>query len=186
MKTDRLVDLPPRRRSLPAAAPCIDAGLIARAGKLLKVLKLRKLTIVTAESCTAGLISAALSQVEGAGEILHGSFVTYTKANKSAALGVSPELLRTEGSVNAAVVKQLAGGALLRSPADIALAVTGVLGPDPDEDGNPVGLVYLCCCRRDGEPTVVREDYGKAAHDLLRRRVVIEALDLAEACIAKS
>jgi nicotinamide-nucleotide amidase len=117
MKTDRLADLAPRRRSLPAAAACIDAGLIARAGKLLKVLKLRKLTIVTTESCTAGLISAALSQAEGAGEILHGSFVTYTKANKSAALGVSPELLRTEGSVNAAVVKQLAGGALA-APAD--------------------------------------------------------------------
>ena len=87
---------------------------------------------------------------------------------------MSPELLRTEGSVNAAVVKQLACGALARSPADLALAVNGVLGPDPDEDGNPVGLAYLCCCRRDGEATVVREDYGKAAHDLLRRRVVID------------
>ena len=118
--------------------------------------------------------------------MLHGSFVTYTKANKSAALGVSPDLLAAEGSINAEVVKQLACGALERSPADIALAVTGVLGPDPDEDGNPVGLVYLCCCRRGGEPTVVREDYGKAAPDLLRRRVVIDALDLVEACIAKA
>ncbi len=185
MRTDKLIDLPPRRRSVPAEAACIDPSLVARAGKLLKVLRLRQLTIVTAESCTAGLIAAALSQADGAGEILHGSFVTYTKANKSTALGVSPELLRTEGSVNAAVVKELACGALARSPADLALAVSGVLGPDPDEDGNPVGLVYLCCCRRDGQPTIVRENYGTAPHDLLRRRVVIDALDLAEACISK-
>jgi nicotinamide-nucleotide amidase len=163
---------------------CIDRELAECASKAVARLAEKKLTIVTAESCTAGLISAALSQGEGAAKVLHGSFVTYTKDNKTMALGVSRELLEQKSSVNAEVAKQLACGALERSPADIALSVTGVLGPEPDEDGNPVGLVYLACCRRGGAPNVVHKDYGDRPHDELRRAVVRDALDLLLDCIA--
>jgi nicotinamide-nucleotide amidase len=161
---------------------CIDGALVERASVVLGRLGACGLTIVTAESCTAGLICAALAQGDGAAELLHGSFVTYTKANKTKALGVSEELLRTRGSVNAEVARQLARGALERSPADIALAVTGVLGPEPDEDGNPVGLVFLCCLRRDGDPLVQRLDDSDGDTDALRRRVVLVAFDFIEAC----
>jgi nicotinamide-nucleotide amidase len=164
------------------ATSCIDRELVASAKAALDRLKDHGLTIVTAESCTAGLISAALSQAEGAGEILHGSFVTYTKANKSAALGVAAEVLRNEGSVNASVARQLACGALERSPADLALAVTGVLGPEPDEDGNPVGLVYFACCRRGDQPEVERKNYGNRAHDVLLRTAVKDALAMVLRC----
>jgi nicotinamide-nucleotide amidase len=156
--------------------------LVARAGEVSRLLKTNKLTIITAESCTAGLVSAVLAQAEGAGEILHGSFVAYTKANKTKALGIDNALLAGRGSVNAEVARQLAWGALDRSPADLALAVTGVLGPAPDEDGNPVGLVFFGCCRREGIPQVERKDYGDKPHDVLRRAVVLDALMLVERC----
>lgn len=159
-------------------AHCIDESLIRCAARALETLARSKLTVVTAESCTAGLISAALSQADGASDVLHGSFVTYTKANKAMALGVSRDLLSRDGSVNAEVARQLARGALERSPADIALAVTGVLGPERDEDDNPVGLVYLCTCRRGEAPQVVRKEYDKSTHHELRRIVVADALDL--------
>jgi len=162
----------------PSGKSCIDNVLIDRAKSVVRVLKERGLTVVTAESCTAGLISAVLSQADGAGDVLHGSFVTYTKANKAMALGVDAELLRRKGSVNADVVRQLACGALERSPADLAIAVSGVLGPDPDEDGNPVGLVFFACCRRGALPEIVQKDYGKGPDDELRRATVTDALTL--------
>ena len=165
---------------------CIDQFLIARAAGVVRLLTARKLTIVTAESCTAGLISAVLSQAEGAGEALQGSFVVYTKANKTKALGVDAALLARAGSVNADVVRQLACGALERSPGDLAIAVSGVLGPSPDEDGNPVGLVFLACCRRDQTPQIERKDYGDRPQDALRRAVVLDALAMVERCAGSS
>ena len=158
--------------------PCIDRELVARANEVMRRLKAAGLSVVTAESCTAGLISAVLAQAEGAGDMLHGSFVVYTKANKAMALGVDAALLERDGSVNAQVVRQLACGALERSPADLALAVSGVLGPEPDEDGNPVGLVFLACCRRGQEPETVRKDYGDGSSETLRRATVLDALAL--------
>jgi nicotinamide-nucleotide amidase len=161
---------------------CIDTALAKRAGEIVDELKSRGLTVVTAESCTAGLVSAALSLAEGAGDVLHGSFVVYSKANKAMALGVDAQLLAREGSVNAEVVRALCEGALARSPADLALAVSGVLGPSPDEDGNPVGLVYVCCQRRGGEPRHRKKDYGAQPHDVLRRKVVLDTLDMIASC----
>ena len=93
----------------------------------------RNLTIATAESCTAGKLSALLSEAPGAGEHLHGSFVTYTKANKVQTLGVDAGLLKAKGAVCREVAVAMAEGALHRSPADVAVAITGVAGPDPDE-----------------------------------------------------
>jgi len=157
---------------------CIDVELTAAARHTAKTLRNAGLTIVTAESCTAGLISAALSQAEGASEILHGSFVVYTKDNKAAALGVDRQLLSERGSVCEEVAAQMACGALERSPAAVALSVTGILGPDPDEDGNPVGLVCFSLCRRDRKPETRTTTYAKDEPDALRRQVTLDALKL--------
>ncbi len=162
----------------PSPGGCIDPALVARAQRTLRSLARQGLTAVTAESCTAGLIAAALSQAHGAAAQLHGSFVTYTKANKTMALGVSASLLKREGAVNAKVVEALARGALARSPADIALAVSGVLGPEEDEDGNPVGLIYYACCRRGGTCRIERRKYPRWEAERLRRAVVLHALAL--------
>jgi nicotinamide-nucleotide amidase len=157
---------------------CADQKLVDRAQEIVRALREACLSVVTAESCTAGLVSAVLSQAEGAGEVLHGSFVTYTKANKTKALGIDPVLLKRDGSVTADVVRQMVVGALLRSPADIGLAVSGVLGPSPDEDGNPVGLVYFGCGLRDGPVAITRKDYEVQPPDTLRRSVVMDGLDV--------
>ena len=157
---------------------CIDAELTDAARETSKAIKNAGLTVVTAESCTAGLVSAALSHTDAASEILHGSFVVYTKDNKTKALGVDRTLLMEKSSVCADVAEQMARGALQRSPATLALAVTGILGPDPDEDGNPVGLVYFAFCRRDGDTEIKRMDYDKADPDALRRRVTLDALEI--------
>ena len=157
-----------------------DGKLKAHAQQALDALKAEKLTIVTAESCTAGAIAALLAQAEGAGDILHGGFTTYTKEHKTKALGVSERLLKEKGAVNSDVVVQLAEGALERSPATMAIAISGVLGPEPDEDGNPVGLVYFCVMARDKPPSVVKEEFGEQPHDELLEQALHRAFDLIE------
>jgi nicotinamide-nucleotide amidase len=160
-----------------SSAPCVDGDLIQKAQGVVLCLRSARITLVTAESCTAGLVSAVLSQVDGAGDILHGAFVTYSKANKSKALGVNASLLTRKGAVDDEVARQMACGALDKSPADVALAITGVLGPAPDEDNNPVGLVFFAVARRQHPAKTMRRDYGPQPHDVLRRASVIDGLD---------
>jgi nicotinamide-nucleotide amidase len=161
-----------------------DKKLRAHAQLAIDALKAAKVTIVTAESCTAGTIAALLAQAEGASDILHGGFTTYTKEHKTKALGVSERLLIEQGAVNAVVVKQLAAGALERSPATMVIAVSGVLGPEPDEDGNPVGLVYFCVLAKDRSPAVVKEEFGEQPHDQLLEQALHRAFDLIEASVS--
>jgi nicotinamide-nucleotide amidase len=161
-----------------------DGKLKQHAQQALDALKAAKVTIITAESCTAGSIAALLAQAEGASDILHGGFITYTKEHKAKALGVSVRLLKEHSAVNADVVKQLAAGALERSPATMAIAVSGVLGPEPDEDGNPVGLVYFCVLANDKLPKVVKEEFGEQPHDQLLELALHRAFDLIEASVS--
>jgi nicotinamide-nucleotide amidase len=114
------------------------------------------LTLITVESCTAGALSCALAEVEGASETLHGSFVVYTKRNKTAALGIPADLIASHSAVSAPVAESMARAGLERTPADIAIAITGVAGPEPDQDGNPVGLVFVAAARRGGRALVER------------------------------
>ncbi|MBV9331691.1 MAG: CinA family protein [Alphaproteobacteria bacterium] len=165
------------------AVACIDTALVARAREVMERLVKNRLSVVTAESCTAGLVAAALSQADGASDRLHGCFVAYTKANKSAALGVSEQLLKEKGSVNAEVARAMVEGALARSPADIAVAVTGVLGPDPDEDGNPVGLVWYGYGRKGGPIEAIEKRSPPAPQDQLWREAVCFALECIERAI---
>lgn len=162
---------------------CIDPRLVQRAPSVVSRMCKKNVTIVTAESCTAGLIASVLSQAEGAGDMLHGAFVVYSKAQKSAALGLSLQLLEREGSVNEAVARAMAESALARSRAHLALSVTGVLGPKPDEDGNPVGLIFLCCKARGKSARIAKFEFGRQPHDVLRHRCVCAALDLLTVCV---
>ena len=131
------------------------------------------------------MIAAVLSRADGASAVLHGGFVTYTKAHKTAALGISADLLRDKGAVNEEVVTQLATGALKRSPASFSLAVSGVLGPEEDEDGNPVGLVYFCCARSGAQPVVAKEEFGKQKPEQLLQLTIARAFDLIEDCVGR-
>ena len=160
------------------AENCIAPALLKRALLVVDALRDRALTVVTAESCTAGLISAILSHAPRAGECLHGGYVVYSKEQKSATLGVDAALLSSKGSVNAKVALQMAQGALQRSAADLSLAVTGVLGPNPDEDANPPGLVHFAACRRGSEPLALRKHFEGQSPDSVRWQAVEQGLKL--------
>jgi nicotinamide-nucleotide amidase len=154
----------------------MNAELNRLANDLLGQAKRAGLTIVTAESCTAGLLAQVLSDAEGAAEHFHGAFVTYTKGHKTCALGVPGDVLHEQGAVCATVARAMAEGALLRSTATLAAAITGVAGPAPDEDGNPVGRVCIAVARR-GQPTRDFERiYGDLGRDMIRQRAVADAL----------
>jgi len=156
----------------------IDRALVMCACDALERVARRGLSVVTAESLTGGLIAAVLSEAPGASEHLHGGFVVYTKEHKATALGVPPGLLAREGAVNKAVACAMAQAALQRSPADIAVAATGVAGPQPDADGNPVGLVHFAAARR-GFPTLHEmRHFGDIGRGAVRYQSAMTALAL--------
>jgi nicotinamide-nucleotide amidase len=150
--------------------------LVRAAEAVLAVAKQKKLTMVTAESCTSGLLACVLSEAPGAAEFLHGGFVTYTKENKTAALGVPGKLLEDKGAVCIEVASAMAEGALARSPADLAVAITGVAGPAPDEDGNPVGRVCIAVARRGFPTQQIEKQFGAIGRDAVRARAMEDAL----------
>ncbi len=152
------------------------AELSDLANTLLAQAKRAGLTVVTAESCTAGLMCQVLSDAEGASEFFAGGFVTYTKAQKTCALGVSAGVLSQKGAVCGEVARAMAEGALAHSAADLSAAITGVAGPAPDEDGNPVGRVCIAVVRREMAARDFEKSYGDIGRDEIRKRAVADAL----------
>jgi nicotinamide-nucleotide amidase len=150
--------------------------LSKRANALIKRAKQNGVTIVTAESCTAGLMCQVLSDAENAAELFHGGFVTYTKRHKTCALGVSASLLRDKGAVCVEVARAMAEGALRNSEAGISAAITGVAGPEPDDDGNPVGRVCIAVARRGYATRDFELNYPNEGRDAIRKRAVADAL----------
>jgi nicotinamide-nucleotide amidase len=163
---------------------CVERALINEARPVVERLRANGLSVVTAESCTAGLIAAVLTHIPGAGDCFQGAFVAYSKEHKVAALGVDAILLREKGSVNPETAEQMGMGALKNSPATLAIAVTGVLGPDADEDGNPAGLVYIAICREHGAARVKKFSFEGSPHSV-RRQAVREALIMLGATAAQ-
>jgi nicotinamide-nucleotide amidase len=112
--------------------------------------------LVTAESCTGGLLAGAFTSVPGSSAWFDQGWITYTNASKQAQLGVSEESLKAFGAVSEAVAKQMAAGALAMAPqATLALSTTGIAGPGGGSAGKPVGLVWFGLARRTAEDTVV-------------------------------
>jgi nicotinamide-nucleotide amidase len=156
----------------------IDERLVAQAAAVLELAEARDKTILTAESCTGGLLAAVLSDAPGAGARLQGGFVTYTKEQKAAALGISSDLLERIGAVCPTVTHAMTQGALAASTADIAVAITGVAGPAADEDGNPIGYVCIAAATRGGDLFSVERHFGDIGRGAVRYRAVEEALAL--------
>jgi nicotinamide-nucleotide amidase len=154
-----------------------------RAEELLRLLAAKRLKLVVAESCTAGLLSLKLSDAPGASSHFNGGFVTYTKEQKTSALDVSPALLREKSAVCGEVACAMAEGALRRSTADLAAAITGVAGPEPDPDGNPVGRVCIAVARRGARTVHLERNYDNRARDEIRACAIAETLDLLKTAI---
>jgi nicotinamide-nucleotide amidase len=149
-----------------------------RAGRLLGETKSRGYTIATAESCTGGLIAASLAAVPGASASLERGFVTYSNEAKTEMLGVPADLIRQHGAVSKEVALAMVSGALAHSPADIAVAVTGIAGPDGGTTEKPVGLVHIAAARRGGATLHEEKRFGDIGRHDIQAETVVAALDL--------
>lgn len=133
----------------------IGPAILREAEALLSVLRGRGEMVATAESCTGGLIAAALTHIAGSSDVVDRGFVTYSNAAKTELLGVDPALITSHGAVSAVVAEAMAAGALTRSRAAMAVSVTGIAGPDGGSEEKPVGLVWFGLARR-GEPVLTQ------------------------------
>ncbi len=155
-----------------------ETGIHGTAHDLVRDSKAAGITIATAESCTGGLIAAALSAVPGASVVLECGFVTYSNASKTEMLGVPSALIASKGAVSAEVARAMAEGALQRSKADIAVAVTGIAGPDGGSPEKPVGLVHLAAARRGGATLSAEKRFGDIGRNQVRAEAAAEAFTL--------
>jgi nicotinamide-nucleotide amidase len=156
----------------------IDEGLLAQAAKLLEAARARNETVTAAESCTGGLVAAALTAIPGASDVFERGFVTYSNSAKSELLGVPFWLIERHGAVSEDVARAMAGGALLHSHASLAVAVTGIAGPDGGTDEKPVGFVCFAAGRRDEAMRSECVQFGDRGRTEIRRLSVERALDL--------
>lgn len=130
--------------------------------------------LCTAESCTGGMIGAALTGVPGSSRVFRGGIISYTNEVKSDLLGVSPKLLAEQGAVSSQVAEAMAMGAKNALQADAAVSVTGLAGPGGDEFGNPVGTVFVGYC--DANRCLSREFHFSGDRESVRFQAVQAAL----------
>lgn len=134
--------------------------------------------IATAESCTGGLIAGALTEIAGSSAVVDRGFVTYTNQAKMDLIGVSAATLETFGAVSKETALQMAHGALMRSGAEVAVAVTGIAGPGGGSAEKPVGLVHLALKTRSGLIDHREMRYGEIGRDQVRIGTVRTALEM--------
>ncbi len=156
----------------------LPQATLDQAAALLADLQARGLWIATAESCTGGLVAAALTAIAGSSACVHGGFVTYSNAQKMTMLGVPAAVLDRDGAVSAACARAMAEGAMTATGADIAVSTTGIAGPGGATADKPVGLVFVAAARRGGE-TRVRRFVLPGDRAAVRAATVVAALDLA-------
>ena len=152
-----------------------DHEMREAAERVLIACRKRKLKVVTAESCTGGLVAATLTAIAGSSDVVERGFVTYANEAKREMLGVPWDALLGHGAVSEPVARAMAAGALAHSQADIAVSVTGVAGPGGGTEDKPVGLVHLAAVRSGHEPTAERHVFP-GDRDVIRRVSVLTAL----------
>jgi len=146
--------------------------------EILQACRARALKLATAESCTGGMVAAALTEIAGSSDAVERGFVTYSNEAKTELLGVPAALVATRGAVSAEVAAAMAEGALRHAPVELAVSITGIAGPGGSTPTKPVGLVYLGIIRKGGavrterhvfpgDRTAVREASTQRALELL-------------------
>lgn len=155
----------------------LSAESLDLAGRVLVAYRRRGLRLATAESCTGGLLGAALTALPGASDVLERGFITYANTAKTDLLGVAPALLDRAGAVSDPVARAMADGALARAPVAAAVAITGVAGPGGGSAEKPVGLVCFGLARQDGETVGCRRIF-EGDRAAIRAQSVDLALDL--------
>ncbi len=151
--------------------------LVQRAEALVALYRARELLLVTAESCTGGLLAGLITEIPGSSNVLERGYVTYSNRAKEENLGVAAALIEKFGAVSREVAQAMAEGALNHSAATIALAVTGIAGPDGGSVEKPVGLVYFGCGRA-GAVSALEKRFGDLGRRGIRLAAVATALEL--------
>jgi nicotinamide-nucleotide amidase len=157
-----------------------SSALLAQAERLLADARAKGLKIVTAESCTGGLITGLLTEIPGSSDVVERGFVTYSNEAKVDQLGVTDEMISELGAVSEPVARAMSQGALLCSRADLSVAVTGIAGPGGGSVAKPVGLVFISAARAGQPITVVSKEcrFGDIGRGEVRLRTVAVALEL--------
>lgn len=159
----------------------LPAVLVERARAVIEANRAVGRRVAVAESCTGGLVSAALTEIPGSSDVFEDGFVTYSNEAKIALLGVSLDVLETFGAVSIAVAWAMAQGAVKKSNADVAVAITGVAGPAGGDDRKPVGTVVFARAERGDSPddiTADRREFGDLGRGGVRLQAALVALDL--------
>jgi nicotinamide-nucleotide amidase len=147
------------------------------AEKVLARCRAKGWTLATAESCTGGMVAAALTEIPGSSDVVERGFVTYSNAAKCELLGVAHELIELHGAVSARTAEAMAAGALARSPVQLAVSITGIAGPGGGSGEKPVGLVYFGLARRGGKNKTEKRIF-KGNRSAIRRAATKRALEL--------
>ena len=159
----------------------LPAELIDLARHVLEENRARGKRIAVAESCTGGLVCAALTEIPGSSDVFEAGFVTYADQAKVDLLRVSSDVLEPFGSVSIAVAWAMAQGALAKSGADVAVAITGIAGPDGGSERKPVGTVVFARARRGADPKEIvadRKEFGNLGRGGVRLQAALCALEL--------
>lgn len=143
--------------------------------EILKKMRAAGLKLAAAESCTGGLIAAAMTDIAGSSDVFERGFVTYSNEAKMELLGVPEDMLKEYGAVSAPVAEAMAQGALKHSHADLAVSCTGIAGPGGGSDTKPVGLVYIGVALKD-HPVKSFEHRFQGDRDTIRLQTVGTAL----------
>jgi nicotinamide-nucleotide amidase len=160
----------------------LPADIIAHAAKVVDAYRQKGLTLTVAESCTGGLVSAAITEIPGASDVFFGGFVTYSNESKIRRLGVGSDVIETFGAVSIATAWAMARGALEASGADVAVAITGIAGPDGGTAAKPVGTVVFAKATRGCTPEEIQADQKQfdpsEGRSGVRRQATLCALEL--------
>lgn len=141
------------------------------------------LKLATAESCTGGMVAAALTDVAGSSDVFERGFVTYSNAAKVELLGVAPETLAAHGAVSEEIAREMAEGALAQSSADMAVSITGIAGPGGSEF-KPEGRVCFGLARKGRETQVETVEFGALGRAKVRKAATEHALRLLRQALA--
>lgn len=152
--------------------------LIAKATKVLNRSRSKAVRVVTAESCTGGLLIGCLTEIAGSSDVVDRGFVPYTNEAKQLQLGVPEDLFYRAGAVSQEVAQAMVEGALSRSDADVAVSCTGIAGPGGGTDTKSVGLVHLAGARRGGKITLLKREHGDIGRYGVRLATIDDALDI--------
>ncbi|MEZ5708760.1 MAG: CinA family protein [Blastomonas sp.] len=157
----------------------LPESLVELAGRVISENAAAGRTVALAESCTGGLVTAALTEIPGSSAVVNCGYVTYSNQAKIDAVNVSEELIETFGAVSVAVAWAMARGALARSGADIAVAITGVAGPDGGTDEKPVGTVVFARALKDQKETDIDAEQKQFGSTLSRAELRLLAAQTA-------